>query len=674
MDSVFLANVSQTKPVLSGYQFGHVRPASSSGGATVPGPYFYEMVTQELRNTVLAGGITPDAGDLTQVSQAIVLLATKAGQSASATFAAAIETATSNAAAAIAIANTARTVAYALPTALANTADNTQGGALVAAPYGLPYTAQGTVGNRLMGQAYTPEESGAIGNTPSHDDGPALQAAIDYCLAHGINQLRSTRNFYTAQPLYISNFTFAFELHLGSLNAHANFPAIPTAIDAFGQTFSDWKNAQSLIVGGAVGGSIVGVKIYIGYLNGGRKAYGFFNTNNGMGGCEFHFTRAENCVRVVGHDSNTSPTASNRYFGRYWQNNLQAASLEGGASVNEGTQFDVGFITNNIYGGIVVGNKGQYFDASRSQLDFNGQWVTLFQVSTLAGFTVGQRLSNASGGYGELLAAFVDAGANYFAVIETKNTTGGMTNFAVGNNFTNGVNVTSILGISTTDQGGNKRFFDIILASDPSTPFSRFTAMCPYLGGVIGNQVWNGTVISGHSVNGSTNWFNGMGVDNGGPGGNLSLYNRADNLGSNPFLTVNRTTGILAPGLRLYSGNLQDLGIENEQSIASGATVAMATFVNNASDGSGGASAHGAMWEFALHDQETSAIFASGKVRCNLAGSASFLTFDSIVLPGSTTPVIAQIGCTVTLSGLTLSVSQASGSTRSIYLVYKRKV
>lgn len=77
MDSVFLSSVSGTPPAAPAVPLvGFPRAGNAMTGekATRPGPYWYHMMTQEVRNVLLAAGLTPDAGDLTQLLQAMRLL------------------------------------------------------------------------------------------------------------------------------------------------------------------------------------------------------------------------------------------------------------------------------------------------------------------------------------------------------------------------------------------------------------------------------------------------------------------------------------------------------------------------------------------------------------------------------------------------------------------------
>lgn len=74
MDSVFLAGVSGTAPIPAAVPLlGHPQSGNPGGGvpATKPGPWWFYMVTQELRNVVVGAGLVPDHEEVSQVVQAI---------------------------------------------------------------------------------------------------------------------------------------------------------------------------------------------------------------------------------------------------------------------------------------------------------------------------------------------------------------------------------------------------------------------------------------------------------------------------------------------------------------------------------------------------------------------------------------------------------------------------
>ena len=77
MDRCYLANTSETAPEAPVNSSGYPTAGSKVTGtpATVPGPYWFHAVTEEIRNCVTGSGQTPDSSDLHQLYKAMMLLA-----------------------------------------------------------------------------------------------------------------------------------------------------------------------------------------------------------------------------------------------------------------------------------------------------------------------------------------------------------------------------------------------------------------------------------------------------------------------------------------------------------------------------------------------------------------------------------------------------------------------
>ncbi len=74
MDRVYGANTVAVEPAFSAdAPSGYPTDGSSTGGisATVPKAAWYHAVTEEIRNAIVGGGITPDRADNTQLNQSI---------------------------------------------------------------------------------------------------------------------------------------------------------------------------------------------------------------------------------------------------------------------------------------------------------------------------------------------------------------------------------------------------------------------------------------------------------------------------------------------------------------------------------------------------------------------------------------------------------------------------
>lgn len=79
MDRIYEANVSGSPTPFAGV-VGRPRDGGIGVPETIPGAYWFDMITEELRAVVVAGSITPDGHTLTQVLAAInALIATGLG-------------------------------------------------------------------------------------------------------------------------------------------------------------------------------------------------------------------------------------------------------------------------------------------------------------------------------------------------------------------------------------------------------------------------------------------------------------------------------------------------------------------------------------------------------------------------------------------------------------------
>lgn len=90
MDRVFESGASGSAPAAPGSpSTGYATGGNPSGGvpATKPGPWWFHMVTEELRKVITDAGLTPDHLNVAQLSQAISLLAQAVPSGAVAAFA-----------------------------------------------------------------------------------------------------------------------------------------------------------------------------------------------------------------------------------------------------------------------------------------------------------------------------------------------------------------------------------------------------------------------------------------------------------------------------------------------------------------------------------------------------------------------------------------------------------
>lgn len=81
MDRAFGANVSGAPPAVpGGIALGYPRAGDpgTATQATKPSPYWYYMITEELRGLITAAGLVPDHTNLNQVTQAVLTLVAQA--------------------------------------------------------------------------------------------------------------------------------------------------------------------------------------------------------------------------------------------------------------------------------------------------------------------------------------------------------------------------------------------------------------------------------------------------------------------------------------------------------------------------------------------------------------------------------------------------------------------
>lgn len=81
MDRCYLANTSETAPEAPANSSGYPTAGSKVTGtpATVPGPYWFHAITEEIRNAIVKSGQTPDSSDLFQLYKSMMLIAHPVG-------------------------------------------------------------------------------------------------------------------------------------------------------------------------------------------------------------------------------------------------------------------------------------------------------------------------------------------------------------------------------------------------------------------------------------------------------------------------------------------------------------------------------------------------------------------------------------------------------------------
>ena len=73
MDRVYQANAIETPPSSTASSGSYPTAGDKASGrlATVPGPYWFYSITEEIRNALIAAGVTPDAAKVNQLAEAM---------------------------------------------------------------------------------------------------------------------------------------------------------------------------------------------------------------------------------------------------------------------------------------------------------------------------------------------------------------------------------------------------------------------------------------------------------------------------------------------------------------------------------------------------------------------------------------------------------------------------
>lgn len=331
---------------------------------------------------------------------------------------------------------------------------------------------------------------------------PAAQAAHDYALANGFNKVWSFRPMQFKSPLIVDGWGQALDLRLSKVSAHDAFPP-----------FADWKASSALItIGTANGGSMVGLNIDIGFMDGKNLCSGVEVTGRGCGGSRINIDRAYRCNIVYDCHQQTWPAASNFISGKYWYNGNMGAffarGADGSTPIAEGHKPCVGFVTGMRYGGYLLRNGAQYAQIS-GDADFNGRYLSEVTISgtSFSGLNRGAAISNGTT-TGEILAFYAQtSGVFKVLIIESRDVSGGNSSFAVGDTLTSG-SWSSTVSVVRTAQQGENFFFDVILDFYGSA-FAKVDISCGYLGGVVGHSLHSCTINYKNSYSAYTNSING---------------------------------------------------------------------------------------------------------------------------------------------------------------------
>jgi hypothetical protein len=331
---------------------------------------------------------------------------------------------------------------------------------------------------------------------------PAAQAAHDYARNNGFNKIWSFRPMAFKTPLIINGWAQGMDLHLSLVTAHDSIPM-----------YEDWKSASSLITLGSVsGGSMVGLNINIGFMDGKNVCNGIEVVGRGCGGSQITIGRAMRCNIVYDCSKQTWPSASNFIYGRYWYDGNVGAYLARGygddTPIAEGHKLCVGFVTGMRYGAYLLRTGSQYSQIS-GDADFNGRYLSEITLSgsQLNGLERGAKITNGTA-TGEVLAFYTQAsGLHKVLIIEEVDVSCGNSSYAPGDTVASG-NWSSTISMVRTAQQGENFFFDIILDFHGSA-FAKVDVNCGYLGGIVGHSLHSCSIHYQNSFTAYTNSING---------------------------------------------------------------------------------------------------------------------------------------------------------------------
>lgn len=482
--------------------------------------------------------------------------------------------------------------------------------------------------------------------TADGDWQPAAQAALNYALANGFNKVWSFRPMQFKSPIVVDGWGQALDLRLSKISAHDDFPP-----------FTDWKTSSALVtIGSANGGSMVGLNVDIGFMDGKNLCSGVEIIGRGCGGSRINIDRATRCNIVYDCHQQTWPAASNFICGKYWYSgNMGAFFARGTGSdtpIAEGHKPCVGFVTGMRYGGYLLRNGAQYAQIS-GDADFNGRYLSEVTISgtSFSGLSRGAAISNGTT-TGEVLAFYVQTSGVYkVLIIETRDVSGGNSSFVVGDTLTSG-SWSSTVSVVRTAQQGENFFFDVILDFYGSA-FAKVDIDCGYLGGVVGNSLHSCSINYKNSYSAYTNAMNGATFVHSGT--ILTLKDAYLNR-----IVFDCTADYIAPGTSLFTRSNRVYGGEYAATFAPAAERTIRTFTYLGSTNAPGVKD---IYEVQVFGPTgLSGVCSKFMVAVSPSGLE---IYDSTINSVSTLKITA--------SGLSLKARQDSPNTFIIYFTFNRK-
>jgi hypothetical protein len=277
---------------------------------------------------------------------------------------------------------------------------------------------------------------------------------------------------------------------------------------------SSWRSADPLIrLGKSSKGSMINIDLRIGSLRGAeRKADGISIGGGGPGIAisQIWIGDAQDCNIAVKISGQTQPAASNRLTGNSVRNNNVGIYLDGQPRMCEGTRIQFNFIWSNSFGGLIAGRGTQYLDV-HSQFDFNGQdlaEVCIGQdIDDLADY---EKVSIDSGHEFEIVARYATGGKNFLLLLDESRLARNDEPIKAGSVLRTDHTENEVISIKRVDENKSRFYFDIILSAT-GQPFHRAIINCPYLGGIVGQNLHTCSIFRGNSNEAGTVWLAGHG-------------------------------------------------------------------------------------------------------------------------------------------------------------------
>ncbi|HHS9617914.1 TPA: hypothetical protein ACTXAA_004577 [Raoultella planticola] len=361
-------------------------------------------------------------------------------------------------------------------------------------------------------------EEFADANSAADDWTTALKNALIFAVNNNIRDVYAG-DLTLGDTVKLDASTFSnIHLHARSVKPGANWPANSTLWDA-----------KSMFQLGASSGQVVSFVLDIEKIDGGGIANYVEPVGNGMAYGKIKFGLITKCVRPFAMGKQTWPNASVMVEGDDLAYNWVGGHIERGTSgttpISEGWNFSVRFNHGNRYGGWLIRNGGQYAKFGFGDMDYNGGWLSVLQVSTLSGISRGASVSNGTTTC-EVLCYYTHQGANYVALMENRSVAGGNSSYSVGDTISGAGYTGTVTGVTTaaTNSSGNN-YFDLIHDFQGSA-FGKVSVFGGYCGGVIGGSQFSSDLMFHNSFDGRALNLRGLGVSESGT--ILSLYRKAE--------------------------------------------------------------------------------------------------------------------------------------------------